>query len=110
MIFEILEIIISVTISLWVVVMRRGVGVVLGVSRLVEDRHVVIEGHEDVLGHHGVQQAVQVDEEGDHLPGQVAAHLEHVSPDHPSIVDLRRVVLACHDMELRGYGRKYPWH
>ena len=75
--------------------MRRGVGVVFCVRRLVEHRHVVIQGHEDILGHDRVQQGVQIDEEGDHLPGEVAAHLEHVTPDHPGVVDLRRVILAC---------------
>ena len=82
-------------VCLRVMVVRRGIGVVFSVSWLVEDRHVVIQRHEDVLGHHRVQQAVQIDEEGDHLPAEVAAHLEHVAPDHPGIVDLRRVILAC---------------
>ena len=75
--------------------MGWGVGVVFSVRRLVEDRHVVIQGHEDVLGHDRVQQAVQVDEEGDHLPAEVAAHLDHMAPDHSGVVDLRRVILAC---------------
>ena len=90
-----LKVVVSVTVCLWVVIMRRGVGVVFCVGRLVEHRHVVIQGHEDILGHDRVQQGVQIDEEGDHLPGEVAAHLEHVAPDHPGVVDLRRVILAC---------------
>lgn len=77
-----------------VVVVRRGVSVVLGVRGLVQHRHVVVQRHEDVLGHDGVQQAVEVNEEGDHLPGEVPTHLDHVTPDHSSIVDLRRVILA----------------
>ena len=82
------------TIRLWVVIMGWGVGVVFSVRRLVEDRHVVIQRHEDVLRHDRVQQAVQVDEEGDHLPGEVPTHLEHVASDHSSIVDLRWIILA----------------
>ena len=81
-----------------VVVVRRGVGVVLGVRGLVEHRHVVVQRHEDVLGHDGVQQAVEVNEEGDHLPGEVAAHLQHVPPDHARVVDLGRVILSCNKL------------
>ena len=44
-------------------VVRRRVGVVLGVSRLVEDRHVVIQRHQDVLRHDRVQETVEIDEE-----------------------------------------------
>ena len=83
-----------------VVVVRRGVGVVLGVRGLVQHRHVVVQRHEDVLGHDGVQQAVEVNEEGDHLPGEVAAHLQHVPPDHPRVVDLGRIILSCNKTRI----------
>ena len=80
--------------------MRRGVGVVLGVRGLVQHRHVVVQRHEDVLGHDGVQQAVEVNEEGDHLPGEVAAHLQHVPPDHARVVDLGRIILSCNKTRI----------
>ena len=82
-------------VCLRVMVVRRGIGVVFCISRLVKDRHVVIQGHEYVLRHDRVQEAVEIDKEGDHLPGEVPAHLEHVASDHPSVVNLRRVILAC---------------
>ena len=90
--------------------MGRRVGVVLGVRRLPQHRHVVIQGQDHVLRHDRVQQAegemrdggvivesnlpVEIEKEGDHLPGEVTAHLEHVSLDHSGIVNLGRVVLA----------------
>ena len=83
-----------------VVVVRRGVSVVLGVRGLVQHRHVVVQRHEDVLGHDGVQQAVEVNEEGDHLPGEVAAHLQHVPPDHARVVDLGRIILSCNKTRI----------
>ena len=91
---EILKVVISVAVCLRVMVVRRGIGVVFCVSWLIEDRHVVIQRHEDVLRHDRVQEAVEIYEEGDHLPGEVPTHLEHVTPDHPSIVDLRWIILA----------------
>ena len=36
--------------------MGRRIGVVLGVSRLVEDSHIIVQGQEDILRHHRVQQ------------------------------------------------------
>ena len=91
-------------------VVWRRVGVVLGVRRLPQHRHVVIQGQDHVLRHDRVQQAegemrdggvivesnlpVEIEKEGDHLPGEVTAHLEHVSLDHSGIVNLGRVVLA----------------
>ena len=91
-------------------VVGRRVGVVLGVRRLPQHRHVVIQGQDHVLRHDRVQQAegemrdggvivesnlpVEIEKEGDHLPGEVTAHLEHVSLDHSGIVNLGRVVLA----------------
>ena len=57
-------------------IMRRWIGVMFYIGRLVQDRHVVVEGHENVFGHDRVQEAVQVDEEGDHLPGQVKTNLK----------------------------------
>ena len=47
-----------------VVVVRRRVGVVLGVGRLSQHCHVVVQGQDHVLGHHGVQQAGCRDEGG----------------------------------------------
>ena len=92
---EILKVVVSVAVCLRVMVVRRGIGVVFCVSGLVKDCHVVIQGHEDVLRHDRVKEAVEIYEEGDHLPGEVPAHLEHMASDHPSVVDLRWVILAC---------------
>ena len=83
-----------VPVGVWVL-MLWGRRVVLRLHRPVQNGHVVIHGYDHLLLHHRVQQAVQVEEEGDHLPAQVNADKHHVPLQLPSIVYLSWVILAC---------------
>ena len=90
--------------------MGRRVGVVLGVRRLPQHRHVVIQGQDHVLRHDRVQQAegemrdggvivesnlpVEIEKEGDHLPGEMTTHLDHVLLDHARVVYLSRIIFS----------------
>ena len=75
-------------------IVLRGWGVILCLHRPVQNSDVIVHGDDHLLLHDRVQQAVQVEEEGNHLPPQVDADKHHVPLQLASIVYLSRVILA----------------